>query len=233
MPRGMPEVIAKKQKFYRVANFPNVIGLIDGSHIPIAAPSLNEDIYVNRKNFHSLNIQAVCDANQIFLDFCNRYPGSTHDSFVWHNCRLYRRFQAGEFGGAHLLGDSGYPLEENLMTPIMQPGNRNQVNYNNSHKRTRVIVEQTFGLWKSRFRCLHKSGGNLCYTPQKCGKIVSATMLLHNYCVRRRIPLIGEDHGDEDPNNEDDPDDPDPQHEGIRNVPAARAKRQRIVQDYF
>ncbi|KAK4312648.1 hypothetical protein Pmani_015944 [Petrolisthes manimaculis] len=71
MPRGMLEVIATKQNFYRVANFPNVIGLIDGSHIPIAAPSLNEDIYVNRKNFHSLNIQAVCDANQIFLDFCN------------------------------------------------------------------------------------------------------------------------------------------------------------------
>lgn len=88
--------------------------------------------------------------------------------------------------------------------------------------------------WKSWFRCIHKSGGILCYVPEKCAKIVSATMLLHNYCIRKQIPLIFEEDHDEDPFDEQDPDDPDPRHEGALNIVAAgQIKRQRIVEDHF
>lgn len=37
--------------------FPQVVGVVDGTHIRIQAPSANEDDYVNRKGFHSLNVQ--------------------------------------------------------------------------------------------------------------------------------------------------------------------------------
>ncbi|XP_051809351.1 RNA-binding Raly-like protein isoform X2 [Acanthochromis polyacanthus] len=37
--------------------FPSVIGCIDGTHIPITAPSHNEGDYVNRKSIHSMNVQ--------------------------------------------------------------------------------------------------------------------------------------------------------------------------------
>lgn len=37
--------------------FPNVIGAIDGTHIKIAAPKDNSDSYVNRKGFHSIQLQ--------------------------------------------------------------------------------------------------------------------------------------------------------------------------------
>lgn len=42
------------------AGFPNVIGCIDGTQIPIKAPSANEGDYVNRKSFHSINVQVCC-----------------------------------------------------------------------------------------------------------------------------------------------------------------------------
>jgi hypothetical protein len=42
-----------KGNFYSVANFPGVIGLIDGTHIRIQAPSDHEGQYVNRKGYHS------------------------------------------------------------------------------------------------------------------------------------------------------------------------------------
>lgn len=52
---------AIKNGFYLQARFPNVIGCIDGTHVRIVAPSTDENAYVNRKGFHSINVQAVCD----------------------------------------------------------------------------------------------------------------------------------------------------------------------------
>ena len=57
-----------QQIFYEKPDFPQVIGFIDGIHVPILAPSQNKDIYVNRKNFYSINTQAICDANLKFID---------------------------------------------------------------------------------------------------------------------------------------------------------------------
>ena len=37
--------------------FPGIIGLIDGTHIRIRAPEHEPDAYVNRKKFHSFNVQ--------------------------------------------------------------------------------------------------------------------------------------------------------------------------------
>jgi hypothetical protein len=56
------------QGFHNIANFPNVVGAIDGTHIRIKTPSIDEHFYVNRKNYHSINIQGVCDANMKFLN---------------------------------------------------------------------------------------------------------------------------------------------------------------------
>lgn len=39
------------------------------------------------------------------------------------------------------------------------------------------------------FRCLHKSGGALQYSPTKCAKIALSCFLLNNRCIERRIPL--------------------------------------------
>jgi hypothetical protein len=38
---------------------PDVIGAIDGCHIPIKTPRENDSEYINRKGFHSLQLQAV------------------------------------------------------------------------------------------------------------------------------------------------------------------------------
>ncbi|CAC5394568.1 HARBI1 [Mytilus coruscus] len=61
-----PETQQQKNKirdgFYDVAHFPGVVGTIDGTHVRIQAPSGdNEYAFVNRKGFHSINVQGVCD----------------------------------------------------------------------------------------------------------------------------------------------------------------------------
>lgn len=53
-----------KSEFYDIAKFPNCVGAIDGTLIPIKGMSgPQEPAFLCRKNFHALNIQAVTDSN--------------------------------------------------------------------------------------------------------------------------------------------------------------------------
>ncbi|XP_067908698.1 putative nuclease HARBI1 [Heterodontus francisci] len=44
-----------------IAGLPQVQGLIDCTHVAIKAPAGRPAAYLNRKDFHSLNVQLVCD----------------------------------------------------------------------------------------------------------------------------------------------------------------------------
>ena len=64
------EADGQKQQFFAMAGFPNVIGCVDGTHIRILAPSVNEHEYVNRKNFHSINVQVSAFITYVDFHHC-------------------------------------------------------------------------------------------------------------------------------------------------------------------
>ena len=100
-------------------------------------------------------------------------------------------------------GDSGYPNTPWLLTPIRDPTTPGEVCYNEAHVKTRRPIERTFGLLKSRFRCLDKSGGALLYSPGKvCYKTIVCCML-HNLALRRDIPIIDDEAQQYEPPAED------------------------------
>ena len=101
-----------KQGFYELAQFPNVLGAIDGTLINIKAPTRDEHLYVSRKGGHSLNVLAVCDSKLKYTYVVAKYPGSSNDAFVWANCILKDRFRNGEFNESWLIGDSGYEMKD-------------------------------------------------------------------------------------------------------------------------
>lgn len=103
-PKTVEEINSSKQRFYGVDSFPNVLGVIDGTHIAIKAPTENEPIYVCRKQFHSINTQVICGADYTIYDIVAAWPGSTHDSFIYNNCGAKKRLYRGEFGEGWLLG---------------------------------------------------------------------------------------------------------------------------------
>ena len=84
---SFPENLADtKRKFYDVAHFPGVIGAIDCSHIRIICPNKeNAMAFVNRKQFYSINVQAVCESDAFITNIVARWPGSTHDSSIFDN----------------------------------------------------------------------------------------------------------------------------------------------------
>jgi len=96
---------ATKHAFHQVARFPNVVGAIDCTHVVIKAPTVNEEAYVNRKGAHTINVQAVCDADMKLLDVVAKWPGSSHDSFIWRSSGLRDAFSSGLLQGGWLLGN--------------------------------------------------------------------------------------------------------------------------------
>lgn len=47
------------QRFFMEQNFPGVIGVIDGTHIRIDKPTEDPDSYLNRKQFHSIQVTCI------------------------------------------------------------------------------------------------------------------------------------------------------------------------------
>ncbi|KAJ8403265.1 hypothetical protein AAFF_G00354820 [Aldrovandia affinis] len=109
-PYAAEELQNVKEDFVRTTGFPNIIGAIDCTHIAIRAPHANEYVYVNRKNYHSINVQLICNARMAILNAIARWPGSTHDSFIVRNCSVGNRLEAGAGGDGWLLGKSLFSL---------------------------------------------------------------------------------------------------------------------------
>lgn len=95
-----------KREFYRIAEYPNVVGAIDCTHVRIKAPSTNDYAFINRKNYHSINVQIICDAKLTILNMVARWPGGTHDSFILQNSSVGIKLRDGALQGrSHLLGE--------------------------------------------------------------------------------------------------------------------------------
>lgn len=142
-------------------------------------------------------------------------------------------------GNFYLLGDSGYPLRQWLITPVTPepPQNTPESRFNTRHRFIRSSIEQCFGRLKSRFRCLLKHRV-LHYTPINAGKIVNACAVLHNICQAHNVPIYNDDIDNEGLDNHinvnGDIQAPDNrQQEANGDLAAGRRIRQRIIANYF
>lgn len=59
----LDKVEASKEKFFEDGGFPQVAGLIDGTHIRLQRPYEHEDAYINRKSYPSINCLVTTDAD--------------------------------------------------------------------------------------------------------------------------------------------------------------------------
>lgn len=69
------------------------------------------------------------------------------------------------------------------MTPILgATSGTPEAEYNEKHLKARVVIENTFGRLKNRWRCLNKDRV-LHYKPLKCARIIQACCVLHNMAI--------------------------------------------------
>ena len=67
-PINKEEVLKASSEFQARFGFPQVIGCINGTHIPIKRPEENATDYYSYKMFYSINCQAICDAYGRFVN---------------------------------------------------------------------------------------------------------------------------------------------------------------------
>lgn len=68
------------------------------------------------------------------------------------------------------------------MTPFLSPSTPAEQRYNQSLCRTRVLIEQTFGVLKRRFQCLHHE---IATEPTQAITYIVACAVLHNLRIQR------------------------------------------------
>lgn len=187
MPQNTEEMETEAKKFYEISAFPKVIGTIDCTHIPINSPGgTDAETYRNRKQVFSLNVQVITSADMYITNIVARWPGSSHDSHIFNSSVIKGRLEHGEFAGFWLLGDKGYAVKPYLLTPLRNPITEAEQLYNESHIRTRNVVERTFGCWKKRFPAL---AWKLRTNPRRAQCAIVAMAVLHNLFKKIRDPM--------------------------------------------
>lgn len=129
----------------------------------------------------------MCGASLKINDIVACWRGSTHDSRIFNESKIKERFEEGAFMG-RLVGDGGYKCTNYLFTPVQNPKDRKEENYNKVHIATRNVIERLFGVWKSRFRILLDK----MRISRSNGKIlIVALAVLHNLSIMYNEEIFG------------------------------------------
>ncbi|KAH7951591.1 hypothetical protein HPB52_010452 [Rhipicephalus sanguineus] len=204
----MPLTEEEKQQtsvcFEAIAGFPNVLGAMDGTHIRTRCPNKKvKASFVDRHDTPTYTLQGICNADRLFLDvFCGP-PGRCHDSNVYDlsfvSAKLPVICEAGRF---HIIADAAYPLREYIMTPYRDHGHMTaeEKRFNYRLSRTRVRIENAFGVLKSRFRQLLYLE---FHTPERSTKFMLACCVLHNICIMNGEQDLDDESGTDDSSDEE------------------------------
>ena len=149
-----PDTEAKRRvaaKFYRErigCRMNDVVGCIDGTHIPVSPPSgMHPEAFFCFKQFYSMLFLHVCDHFRRHMYIAGAIPGAAGDNTILAQSTLYHQLTARVPAPYHLLGDGGIPLRPQIMIPYPNPRNGGamtsaMVKFNARLSNARVLVEQ-------------------------------------------------------------------------------------------
>lgn len=119
-------------------------------------------------------ILKICDSNMMNRAVDSRYPGSTHDGFVWNLCsarqHLLRQYENGD-RTSKMLGNGGYGIEPFLLKPSRDPQYGTFFSSQHSRKNN----------WRFEMS-IPLFAGNFALSPAKGCQILNVCCALHNIC---------------------------------------------------
>lgn len=194
--------------FYNKWNFPNTLGAIDGKHIRIKCPKKTGTMFYNYKDFYSIVLQAVADANGRFIFVDVGGFGKQSDGGTFRSTRLYQMMVKGKLGIPPdtalpntsdplpyvFIGDEAYPLLKHLLKPYSRQNLNPDTEYFNSRfSRARRIIECAFGIISAKWRILWKP---IETDENFADNIVKCICVLHNTIFDLENPTLPEPQQD-------------------------------------
>jgi hypothetical protein len=184
------------QDFYKLWNFPNCIGALDGKHINIQAPANSGSLFFNYKKTHSIVLLASCDARYIFKLVDIGAYGSQSDGGIFRNSIFGQRLDSGSLNVPEdnyipntnvkipyaVVADEAFPLKKYIMRPY--GGRHLSVEkriFNYRLSRARRMIENTFGILVATWRILKQT---IVADVANIDNMVKAVVVLHNFCLK-------------------------------------------------
>ena len=189
LPQTAEEMRQKVGEFEARYGMKQSFGAVDGTHIPIKRPTQHPQDYFGYKQFHCLNVQAVCDAKGMFMDVDCTWPGSVHDAKVFTNSKIAEMLRENtmiqtvqnfvfEKVPNYLLGDPAYPLKPYLMKEYGHCKSNQEVLFNAMLRSARNPIECAFGRLKARWAILRRP---MDVDLKRVPALIMACFALHNF----------------------------------------------------
>ena len=182
-------------------NFPNCVGAIDGKHIRIKAPQNSGSTFFNYKEFYSIVMLAVVDADCKFIAIDVGSYGREGDAGIYLKSKLGQNIRTNTFNipppkslpGTDnivphvIVGDEAFALHENLMKPYPRRQSLNDPSkaiYNYRLSRARRTTENAFGILCAYFRIFFQP---ISTVPETTDKLITCACILHNILREAKI----------------------------------------------
>lgn len=199
------------QDYFKKWNFPNCVGCIDGKHIRIRCPKNSGSIYYNYKQYYSIVLQGIADANYKFVAIDVGAYGKQSDGGIFSISNVYKCLETNTFNMPNaeyipsteikapfvILGDEAYPLKQYLLKPYSRQNLSNEERiFNYRLSRARRCIECSFGILVAKWRFLKTE---LQVNPENVDILVQCACLLHNLLIDiEGVPAQPEQNMDSD-----------------------------------
>lgn len=177
------------------------MGAIDGKHIRIKAPKNSGSAFFNYKEFYSIVMLAIVDADCKFVAIDIGSYGREGDAGIYLKSQFGRKIQNKEFGipppqtlpGTDvfvpyvIVGDEAFALHENLMKPYPRRQSlvdKSKAIYNYRLSRARRTTENTFGILCAYFRIFFQP---IATTPETTDEVVTSACILYNILRESKV----------------------------------------------
>lgn len=192
-------------------NYPNCVGAIDGKHIRIKAPKTSGSQYYNYKEYYSIVLLAVVDAECKFIAIDVGSYGREGDAGIYLKSNIGKNIKSNTFnmpapqslpGTSTVLlhvivGDEAFALHENLMKPYPRQQalhDPSKAVFNYRLSRARRTTENTFGLLCGYFRIFFLP---IATAPETTDHLIICACILYNILREAKVLAPGQKHIDD------------------------------------
>ncbi|KAL0830080.1 hypothetical protein ABMA28_003537 [Loxostege sticticalis] len=197
-----------EQIFWQKWNIPNCIGGIDGKHVRVRAPKNSGSLFFNYKDYFSIVLLAIVDANCKFVAVDVGAYGKESDNGIFQKSTMGKQIATNRFNipppkllqgsdvmSPHfLIGDEAFALSHFMMKPYCRTQarlEREKLIYNYRLCRGRRVTENAFGLLSQVFRVFYTP---IAIAPNVVDDLILTCCCLHNllrdgYLERHSLPF--------------------------------------------